>query len=270
MKKILKILLYIVLALFIFIGIFIALFMYAGYSKRKNLAKKRMEILEECNKDPYITKQLGIDLIHFNDSEIDTLTFEVIRNNTVVRDTTIIGTTNDKYILSVDIPFKKFQIVDTIAMTTSNGLKFYISNFKRNVNELYGMFGPVALTDCFVMKDYTINGHNNIAQVDKYYAILETENNKIQRISTLHPSYKKLIKSYAITEKKVDSIGRKIYNDYHKAGEGSDIGLEITPQKSYYLKRFTFEDNEGEIIKINTQTGKQSKRLKNYPIENEF
>lgn len=271
MKKVLKILVYIVLIIFLFIGILIALFMYSRYSSKKDLAERRIEMLEECNKDSYITQPLAIDLLHFKNSDIDTLYFEIIRNNNIVKDTTIIGTIYGEYTLSVDIPFKKFQVSDTIAMTTSNGLQFKISNFKRNVNELYGMFGPVALTDCYVVDKYTINTIVNTRKVVKYYATVASDSNQVQRVFTEHPDYKKLTASYPINQEKADSIGRMIYANYNKSyGAGSDYGLEITPQKSYYIKGFRLDDDEIEIIKIDTQTGAQSERLTNYPFENEF
>ncbi len=270
MKKILKVLIYIVIAILILIGMFIGLLMYSSYKRKKDLSERRIELLSECNKNLSITQELKVTLLHFEDSDIDTLTFEIRRDHQVVKDTTITGTKEGEYLLSINIPFKEYQISDTITMTTSNGLQYYISNFKHNVRELYGMFGPVALSDCYVVPFYTINGHHNTSRIVKFYAYLETEGHHTQRIPKAHHNYKKLTESYPITQKKVDSISREISRELKQSGDGIDLGLEITPQKSYYLKGFITDYEELKILKINTKTGKHSGLLKNYPIENEF
>ena len=164
---------------------------------------------------------------------------------------------------------RNFLKSDTILLTTNTNIQFTISNFRSVVVLHYGMFGPVAVSDCKLLPEFTINDNQNSDRLIKYYGKLASEK-KVQRISPRDPSYKAAIAKYNINEKLLDSIVHEISAKLHEAGSATNLGLEISETGIYNIRQYKKEYGEVEIIKINLKTNVLSKVLKNYPIENEY
>ncbi|TPN82309.1 hypothetical protein FHK87_23070 [Aquimarina algicola] len=248
-----------------------ALVMYFKNQHKKELHDKMLERLEECKLITHVKEQPEIDIFNFQDAELKEIRFEILRNNRSIEDTIIYGTKNEEHITSIAIPFKTFLRSDTILLTIDNKLQYYISNFNYSVTELYGMFGPVTISDCFLVESYTINDNQDTKGISKFYGILESEKNiSVQRISNRNHNYKDIVEKFAINEKQTDSIGRMLSGKYKRGGSGINFGIEINQNNSYYLRGIFNENKEIEIVKINTESGEFTKAIKNYPIDNEY
>ena len=269
MKKTLIILGKISIGLLIAIGLLIGLFNISRYISRKQLDKEMIEKSKECALITNVTAQPELYLLEFNDFDLQKLKFEIIRDNKVVKDSVILGNKNEKPITSIRIPFNTFLKSDTILLTTNTNLQYYISNFRYGVHQNWGMFGPVAISECTLLSVFTINEEPNTKRIIKYFGKLASDKNEIQRIYTGNSNYEKIIKKYNINKKLSDSIGEEICREHIIAGNGTDWGIEINKKGIYFIRSFIDENYDKIIIKINTKTGERSRALMNYPLENE-
>jgi len=181
MNKILKIVLIGIITVISFIGLLIGLFLFSLSQNRKESNKKMLEKSKECDLNMVIKEQPEIDLFHFENTDLKRIKFEIIRNNISIKDTMLLGVKNKDFITSVHIPFNTFLKSDTILLTINNEFRYYISDFDYRVTELYGMFGPVAISDCLLVDSYTINDTLHTRKVIKHYAKLETDTDSLVR-----------------------------------------------------------------------------------------
>lgn len=171
-SKIIKYLAYVVLSVLAFAGIVIGLFFFSISQNKKQLNKEASEKSKNCNSILYVTEQPEITFFNFKDITSDDLEFKIIRNNKVIKDTVILDTTATKNIINyINIPFNSFLKTDSILVTVHKEFHYYISGFKHTVGLNYGMFGPVATSECELLNSFTINGNKNQTNLNKAIAI---------------------------------------------------------------------------------------------------
>ncbi|MCL5246228.1 hypothetical protein M4I21_10445 [Cellulophaga sp. 20_2_10] len=182
-SKIIKYIAYTALSLVVLAGIVIGLFFFSISQRNKRLKKEASEKSKSCNSILYVTEQPEIMLFEFNDVTSEDLEFKIIRNTKVIKDTIILDTTATKNIINyINIPFDSFLKTDSILVTVHKEFHYYISDFKHGVGLHYGMFGPVATSDCELLESFTINGVKNINNLVKAKGILIDEKSNLQKI----------------------------------------------------------------------------------------
>lgn len=168
MKKTLKIVSIIIITIVSLLLLFYGLIMLAISQNKKEMYKKMVEKSKQCNLNLSVEEYLKIDLYNFENSDLKSMKFEIIRNKQSIRDTLILGFENERAVKSIEIPFNNFLRSDTILLTINKKLKYNISDFNYGVGQLYGMFGPVALSDCYLVNSYTINDNQNTNKIIKF------------------------------------------------------------------------------------------------------
>lgn len=249
------------------IGLLIGGFYISIYITKKQNLKQAIEKSKECAAKTHIEDQPLFDFKYFKDDEIKEINFKIIRDHIFIKDTTIIN--NESQLYSINVPFQKFLKTDTILITINNELQYYLSDFTYSVHQNYGMFGPIAVSDCETHSS-KINDNKSL-EIVKLYGKLKSENKELtQRISNENSKYKELIRNYKITSKKLDNILKEIRKVNEYEHYGLNLGVEINEKNSYYIYLFYYGKGDYDIIKINTNTGEFTKKIKNYPIEHKY
>ncbi len=250
--------------------IMLGLIFFSNYQKRRSIERKLIEKSKVCSANDTITQYPIIELSNFTEEDLATLSFQVLRNSRIVKDTTIFNVKKEKYSTRLLIPVINFLKTDTILVTTKSNLHYKISNFKYVVGTYHGMFGPVGVSDCELDDNSMIINtveHTNV--VSKFYGVLLSENNT-KRIPASSEKCKALLKKVNFDTKRVDSI---IANDIFQSRRGKyggiDYGLEVTKNEVFCIRGIQTDYNTIDIIKVNVKTGRISKRLENYPVDNE-
>jgi len=252
------------------IGLLIGGLMLSMNLNKKQKQKEAIEKSKKCSAALYIEDQPFLQFKHFKSDEIKQIQFQLLRDNNSIKDTIISSSENS--FRSIEVPFNKFLKSDTVLITINNNLNYSLSDFKYKTGLLYGMFGPVAISDCVIYSS-TINNNNSL-ELNKLYAKLNSEKKDLPlRISNKNSSYTEFIKNYTITEDKLENIKKNIRKKYSYQHYGLNSGIEINKNSSYYICLFyrNYGDNkEFVVVKVDTETGEFTKPIKNYPIENDY
>ena len=146
--------------LILIIGLIVGWFWWSMETSHERSEEDGIKYSKECDTITIITEKPGIMLGQFRKNEITELKFYLIRNNRLVKDTTVQYTITepDNY-LSTNIPFENFKKSDSIIVETKSKIYFTISGFHHYAYLHYGMFGYVGSHDCrFADGNYIVNG----------------------------------------------------------------------------------------------------------------
>lgn len=155
----------IALSIFVLIiGLVVGWFWWSMETNHKRAEEDGIKYSKECDTIITITEKPSITLEQFEKNEINQLRFYLVRNNKIIKDTTIKYKISDsENYLHTNIPFDSFKKSDSIIVETKTKIYFTISNFHHYANLHHGMFGYVGSHDCrFADDDYIINGELNI------------------------------------------------------------------------------------------------------------
>ncbi len=266
MKRFWKVLLRALGILFLLVVLFIVFAIWSMKTHKAQFAKDMEAQSKLCDTMSIVKEQPQLTLIGFETAEIDTLQFQILRNRTFIRDTLITAQQNDYDVVIVNIPYPHFLKTDTIILTTKNQLHYYISGFHHTVEAFYGMTGPVAMSDCFLAKRFTINNIENTNNVSKIEAWVNPEKSKSVRL--IRPSgdaYKELTTQLPINKAAAEAIFKQ-HKENPQWGGLYMYGIEQGKEASYYLLGEKMDDDHIDIIKINAETG-EYKRYKHYPFD---
>lgn len=239
-------------------------------TKRNQAKDDEEKYFIKCDSIPIIIEKPEIFFAGFKMTEIDTLKFQILRNNKKLKDT-ILTETDFRYIsenkdyMSINIPYEKFLKTDTIIVKTNNKLHYYISGFHHYAYLHYGMFGNLGSYDCRLSEYYTINNSHNNTLIKKGGWINPALSKSKELISAMSPKFDSIASKSYINKAKATAIFiENIKNNRYKATIVT-CGIEKNGDKLFYL----FEEKVGEenyvTIKINAKTG-EYKRFKNYPF----
>lgn len=145
----------------LFIAALIGWYWWAKNERRRSAEEDNIKFSKICDTTRVITEKPSFMMGKFHKSEIDRLRFYIIRNNKIVKDTTVnYEITSEDHYLHEEIPFDKFLKTDTIIVETKDSAKRYyrLSGFHHYANLHYGMFGYAGGHDCRLSETYTING----------------------------------------------------------------------------------------------------------------
>jgi len=273
LKKFLKRLFILILIIIGLIALLIGFVLLKAEFEYKQARKKSKEESQSCNTSLYTQDQAYFKFKNFEDSEINQIRFQLLRNNSCVRDTAISGSKNIDYL--IQIPFKKYLKSDTLLITVNNNLNYYISDYEYVSYVNPGVFGPKGTTGCI---SYSSKINNNTSlEINKFHSKLDSEKKEGPlRISNESIQYKELIKNYTISEDSLVSTKKDIHKKYDFSYVGSNVGLEINGDRSYYIFSYRNPENgkyDGYgtlVVKINTETGEYTNPIKNYPVENDY
>lgn len=162
MNKYLKGCLIALSACILFVAIIAGWFWWSMETSQERAEEDGIKYSKECDTITTISEKPSITLGQFRKNEIDQLKFYLIRNNRLVKDTTVHYTITapDNY-LSTNIPFENFKKSDSIILETKSNIYFTISGFHHYAYLHYGMFGYVGSHDCrFDDGNYIVNGKN--------------------------------------------------------------------------------------------------------------
>lgn len=263
----------IVIGIIIFIfSSFVGLILWSNHNQKKQLTRELNSKTKACDSIYHITEQPEIHLSGFQVNEIDTLKFEILRNNKTIKDTLVYNSftyISDDYksdYRTLKIPYASFLKSDTIIITTKNKLYFYLTGFYHYSRLNHGMFGPVAVSDCKFSEKFTINNTPNQNTIGKHYGWVDTKESKYNYIiPAMSITFDSLANVSTITKDKA----KLIYKDNkqnHQSGGMLIYGIEVTPNGSFYMFGEKMKDTHYDVIKINTNTGIY-KRFKNYPFD---
>lgn len=160
MNKYLKGCLIALAVLILIIGLIVGWFWWSMETSHERAEEDGIKYSKECDTITTITEKPSITLGQFRKDEIDQLKFYLIRNNKLIKDTTVQYTITepDNY-LSTNIPFENFKKSDNIIIETKSKIQFTISGFHHYAYLHYGMFGYVGSHDCrFADENYIVNG----------------------------------------------------------------------------------------------------------------
>jgi len=153
----------IALSIFILItGLIVGWFWWSVENNHVRAEEDGIRFSKECDAINIITEKPNIMLGQFRKNEITELKFHLIRNNILIKDSTVQYTITDPdNYLSTNIPFDNFKKSDSIIVETKNKIYFTISGFHHYAYLHYGMFGYVGSHDCrFADGSYIVNGKN--------------------------------------------------------------------------------------------------------------
>ncbi len=156
------------------LALLVGLFFFSIYLKRKSLEDKVIEKSKLCNRNDTIYQSPELYFHDFEATDLKELRFQIIRNQEIVRDSTLIVKEKFAYLV---VPFKEFLKTDIIVITTKSKLQYQISNFKYVVGLNYGMLGPVAVSDCMLHDSYTINETEDTNDIIKSQGVLVNQEN---------------------------------------------------------------------------------------------
>ena len=146
------------------IALIVGWFWWSMENKHKSAEEDFLKYSKICDTTKVITEKPMIMLGKFHKSEIDMLKFYIIRNNKILKDTTVHYTiTSVDHYLSAEIPFNEFLKTDTIIVQTKENSKRYynISGFRHYAYLHYGMFGYLGSYDCRFYENYVVNGEES-------------------------------------------------------------------------------------------------------------
>lgn len=130
-------------------------------NKRKQAEIDGVEQSAICDTIPYITEQPELSFIYFQNEEIDTVKFQILRDGKLIRDTVayteFYSISGDSY-NRVKIPYNCFMKTDTIVLTTKHPLYYKIAGFHHYAYLHYGMYGYLGGHDCRFSDDCIVNG----------------------------------------------------------------------------------------------------------------
>lgn len=158
MKKLFKILLYILGAIASLVLLAVVWWNVRSYFKQKQEAKDLFSVGKKCDTMKVVTESPYLGFVGFRSDEVNALKFEIIRNGKSVKDSAVFAEKKrlDSEYISYYIPFQNFLKTDTIRITTKKGRKFNVSNFQYNAAARHGMFGYL-FTECVLLSDVTVN-----------------------------------------------------------------------------------------------------------------
>lgn len=270
MRRIIKFLLFIFLGILILILLFVLIFTISSYLSKNKLEKELEDVSKMCDSIKIINEQPEIFFSGFDEKDINILKFEIKRGKIIFSDTILKNkfsyVSGDKMYKKLNIPFPEFLKTDTIIITTTNNLKFYVSNFHHGADLHYGMFGPVTVSDCNLSNEFNINGDNGNC-ISKDISFLESErNNRIRIIGAMDDEIETISKKSKVTKTMADKIFEN--NRMNKKWLSQIfLGIHIEKNGNYYVFAEEREDRNGkeDVIKINTENGNY-KRYSNYPF----
>lgn len=188
---------------------------FDGWGNRRKQAEiDRVEQSVICDTVPYITEQPELSFIYFQDEEIDSIKFQILRDGKLIRDTmarTEFYTISDTYFSEIKIPYECFLKTDTIVLTTEHPLYYKIAGFHHYAYLHYGMFGYLGGNDCRFSENCTVNGKNYIhGGIIAKYAGWRSLDSIPLRIYKDTPEFEKLQKEIPIKyEEALNIIDRK-------------------------------------------------------------
>jgi len=264
MKKTAKKILKGCLIIFMTIPVVLLLIVVTLNCKIHNAKKDSIEQSAICDTIPYITERPEITLINFDDEEIDSIRFQIIRNGQVINDTlfrTEFTYEHGSYKV-MKIPFDYFLKTDTIVAITKGGLYYYISGYHHYAYLHYGIFGYLGSSDCRFSESCIVNyveyKYNKRGILDKYEGLKSTEKKNL-KIYKDTPQFKEFEQNAIV---KLDDA-REIYIE--------NLHDYSTPflfcENEWYIFDKTLK-GPSRLYKINAQTG-EFKELKNYPYDKE-
>lgn len=133
--------------------------------------RKKQAVLDEaryaavCDTIGTITEQPAVSFSGFTKAELSKLTFYLIRNGKISKDTAVHYPQPDGlYEFNIPLAFASFKKADTIVVeTTGKDKRFYrLAGFHYAAFLHYGMLGYVGGYDCrLAEEDYTVNGRKS-------------------------------------------------------------------------------------------------------------
>lgn len=272
MKKFLKILMWIIIAIISIILIAVIVFNISSYQRRKQAEVDGIKYSEICDSVKTITEQPEIGFTGFDQKDIDVLKFEVRRDGKVYTDTILKNkfsyVSDDKTYKKVKIPFSKFLKTDTIVVTTKNNLKFHISGYHHYAGLHYGMMGYVGGHDCALSENVNINNSETNGTISTHIAWIESDkSNRIKVLSPDNGEFLKISEKSKINKQKADEIFMKNRKNEHWMSQ-IFCGMYIQKNGNFYIFEEEREDkkNKTDVITINAENG-ELKRFSNYPFD---
>lgn len=270
MNKTLKILLKIIAVIALILAIMVGGFWMSLKLKKEEMAKKAEEKTRECDTIKVITQFAAFRLRDFNAKDVEKVKFQIIRNNQIIRDTI----SRDFEYISADgrerkmiIPYPSFLRADTIVVTINEKLKYYISDFQFSAHELWGMMGPVMISDCELEKQYTINGVRGQDNILPYtYMLGKSKNEQARFVKESDEDFKKSLQNHKINLEQATKIFDNVKIDKSYNGNFL-IGIRVEPKSTYYLFREYHVNDKvlQPIYTIDADTG-ELKKYQNFPF----
>ena len=161
MNKYLKGCLFIVIAILLLFLILFLFFIYSINHNRKDASADKIKYSKVCDTIQIIKEKPSISFGGFDKNEIAKLKFHLVRQNKIIKDTTLIfDTANiDKYFFRSHIPFESLLRKDTVIVMTKSKKYFSISGFHYYAYLHYGNFGYLGSYECrFADEKYIVNG----------------------------------------------------------------------------------------------------------------
>ncbi|KQM50217.1 hypothetical protein [Chryseobacterium sp. Leaf201] len=266
MKRFLKILLILFGFIFGIIAAVIIAWNVSSSLRKKKAEEDSIAYSEKCDSVPFITEQPEIRFADFSTKEISTLTFQILRNQKLIKDSTIKTGLKENSLMSVKIPYRKFLKSDTLVVTTRNHLKFYISGYHHIAGLHYSMMGYTGGYECLLSESCTINKNESNGVISKEQAWLETEKeNRVKIINPQSEEYEAVSRRSKINKDMASYIFQNNRKNKHWMSEIL-CGMEIQRNGRFYIFMEEREDSGNkDIIKINAETGSY-RRYTDYPF----
>lgn len=265
MKKLLKVILYI-LGFFGILVLFVVVWWnISSYYKIKKKERDSIAFEKICDSTKIVVEQPEITFHGFKGHEISPMTFEILRNGKLENDTTVAldkDNLNAEF-KNINIPFPEFLKSDTIVLTTRNNLKFYIADFHHSAYLHHGMFGYSGSYDCRFLSDFTINKLPSNGTIIPKHIMTDAERNDF--VAELQPLSKELeafSQKARISEHEAEKIAEQNKKNLTRAGMDY-YGVRIQKSGTNYIFGEEMENGEKIYIKINAETGavKRSKKI---------
>jgi len=268
MNKIVKFLVISIGTLLLFAIIIFAIILIGFKYSDYQVDRKVEEFSKNCDTVSLVYDKIPLNLTGFAPKEIESITFKIIRDNKITKDTLIkISSSKVKKneSVAINIPFNVFLKTDSILFITKNNLHYYISGFSYEPSLKY--YGPhrVESLGCNVVNSFKINNRISNCYINKSTGWLSPEKSKkIKYIDDETTEYKKFTNKCKINPLKAQQLFFSQCKKNH--GAISTHGIEIDSINSYYI--YSEEDYSKlnyTIVKINTKTG-EIKRYNDYPF----
>ena len=140
-------------------------FWWSLEGRKKQAVRDGEKYSAACDTIGTITEHPAISFNGFTKAELSKLTFYLIRNGKILKDTTVHYPQPDGlYEFNIPLAFARFKKTDTIVVeTTGRDKRFYrLSGFHYAASLHYGMLGYVGGYDCHLAEeDYTVNGRKS-------------------------------------------------------------------------------------------------------------
>lgn len=265
MKKLLKVIMYILGFFGILVLIVVVWWNISSYYKNKKKERDSFAFQKICDSTKIVVEQPEITFFRFKGHEISPMKFEILRNGKIENDTTVASDKDNLHaeFKNVNIPFPEFLKSDTIVLTTRNKLKFYIAGFHHYAYLHHGMFGYLGSYDCRFAKDFTVNKLPSNGSIIPKHIMTDAERNDF--VAELQPLSKELdafSQKAKISEQEAEKIAEQHKKIFNRVGL-SFYGVRIQKSGTNYIFREEMENGEEMFIKINAETGavKRSKKI---------